>query len=293
MTTDKDITHNPGMENYHESVHKKLDYFFASKEIPHIIFHGSSGTGKRTILHNFLYKIYDGDKHKLKTNVMSVNCAHGKGIKFIRDDLKNFAKTNVQSNSGILFKSIVLYNADYLTIDAQSALRRCIEIFSHNTRFFIVVENKQKLFNPILSRFCEIYVPEVFIDGKFTNLHTMKMNSNKYSYSNTTYLSTDVRYEREENEIIKLHGICRIYPEVFNEKLVDAVSQFYERGRSAQDIVSCIENLSIFSKNEKIIIVLCFNKIRSEFRNEKMLMFYILDFALLRLETSVKHISFI
>jgi dihydroorotase len=47
-----------------------------------------------------------------------------------------------------------------LTIDAQSALRRCIELFSHNTRFFIVVENKDKLLNPILSRFCDIFVPE-------------------------------------------------------------------------------------------------------------------------------------
>lgn len=284
---------NSSIENYHESVHKKLDYFFTSKEIPHIIFHGSSGTGKRTILHNFLYKIYDGDKHKLKTNVMFVNCAHGKGIKFIRDDLKNFAKTNVQSNSGILFKSIVLYNADYLTIDAQSALRRCIEIFSHNTRFFIVVENKQKLFNPILSRFCEIYVPEVFICGKFVNLHAMKINNNKYPSSNTNYLRVENGRKSEENEIIKLHGICRDCPEIFNEKLVDAISDFYERGLSAQDIVSSIENLSIFSKNEKINIVLCFNKIRSEFRNEKMLMFYIIDFAFLRLETTLKNISFI
>ena len=40
-------------------------------------------------------------------------------------------------------------NADKLTIDAQSALRRCIELFSHNTRFFIVVEDKNKLLRPI------------------------------------------------------------------------------------------------------------------------------------------------
>ena len=72
---------------------------------------------------------------------MYVNCAHGKGIKFIRDDLKFFAKTNIQGNKGILFKTIVLFNADSLTIDAQSAMRRCIESFSYNTRFFIVVEN--------------------------------------------------------------------------------------------------------------------------------------------------------
>ena len=72
---------------------------------------------------------------------MTVNCAHGKGIKFIRDELKFFAKTNIQSNTGASFKTITLINADFLTIDAQSALRRCIELFSHNTRFFIIVKN--------------------------------------------------------------------------------------------------------------------------------------------------------
>ena len=71
---------------------------------------------------------------------MYVNCAHSKGIRFIRDDLKFFAKTNIQKD-GSLFKSIILFNADNLTTDAQSALRRCIEKFSHTTRFFILVEN--------------------------------------------------------------------------------------------------------------------------------------------------------
>jgi len=266
-----------------ESVHKKLDYFFVTKQIPHIIFHGASGTGKRTILHHFLHRIYDEDKHKLKTNVMSVNCAHGKGIKFIRDDLKNFAKTNVQSNSGVLFKSIVLYNADFLTIDAQSALRRCIEIFSHNTRFFIVVENKHKLFNPILSRFCEIYIPEVVAeDGSFVNLHTQKL-----------MVGVIDRARIDVDEIMDLHNINIATPHLFNEKLVATTNRFYERGCSAKDIMDIIQTMSIFDEPKRVGIVICFNKVRAEFRNEKMLMFYLLDFAFLRSNAILKNISFI
>ena len=115
----------------HENIYKKLHYFYEKNKIPNIIFHGSYGTGKRTIVDNFLKKIYQNDNRMIKTNVMIVNCAHGKGIKFIREELKFFAKTNIQSNSGVLFKTIVLLNADNLTIDAQSALRRCIELFSY------------------------------------------------------------------------------------------------------------------------------------------------------------------
>ena len=123
----------------HENIQTKLDGFLQNRKIPHLLFHGSCGTGKKTIVYEFIHKIYNHDKSKLKTNVMYVNCAHSKGIRFIRDDLKFFAKTNIHNKNNNLFKSIVLFNADQLTMDAQSALRRCIEQFSHTTRFFFIV----------------------------------------------------------------------------------------------------------------------------------------------------------
>ena len=144
----------------HQNIKEKLRYFHSIHKIPNIIFNGPNGSGKSTIVNEFISLIYDENKEKIKDFVMYVNCAHGKGIKFIREELKFFAKTHIHSNEGNTFKSIVLFNGDKLTMDAQSALRRCIELFSHNTRFFIVVEDKYKLLKPILSRFCEIYISE-------------------------------------------------------------------------------------------------------------------------------------
>ena len=131
------------MNIIHQNIYNKLDIFIQKQKIPHILFYGNSGSGKRTIVNNFIKKIYGNDNNKIKSNVMFVNCAHGKGIKFIREDLKFFAKTNIKSNNGSNFKTIVLLNGSFLTIDAQSALRRCIELFSYNTRFFMLVENKK------------------------------------------------------------------------------------------------------------------------------------------------------
>ena len=76
----------------HKEIQDKLDTFFETKKIPNLIFHGSSSSGKITIVQNFINKIYNNDKHSIKTNVMMVNCSHGKGIKFIREELKFFAK---------------------------------------------------------------------------------------------------------------------------------------------------------------------------------------------------------
>ena len=143
------------MFDIHKNIKKKLNKFIKNNKIPHIIFYGESGVGKKYILNYFINKIYSDEEKKNYT--MYVNCAHGKGIRFIRDELKFFAKSNLKNKD--IFKSIILFNANHLTIDAQSALRRCIEEYSHTTRFFIIINNKDMLLQPILSRFCIIFIP--------------------------------------------------------------------------------------------------------------------------------------
>ena len=169
---DDTIKKNSQLLQIHTDIHEKLKYFIEIKKIPNIIFHGVSGCGKKTIVKLFIQDIYKNNKDSIKNYVMEVNCAHGKGIRFIREELKLFARTNINLKDGETFKTIILSNADKLTIDAQSALRRCIELFSHSTRFFIIVEDKYKLLKPILSRFCEIFVPEPIVNNKVVNYST-------------------------------------------------------------------------------------------------------------------------
>ena len=157
--------------NIHKNIIDKINLFIELKKVPNILFYGPNGSGKRTIIYNFLNKIYNNENINRQDYIMFVNCAHGKGIKFIREDIKYFAKTNINFDNGNLFKSIILSNADKLTIDAQSALRRCIELFSHSTRFFIIVEDKEKLLKPILSRFSEIYIPSPIINNNHINIY--------------------------------------------------------------------------------------------------------------------------
>lgn len=251
--------------NIHEKIKNKLQYFLQTGKIPHIIFHGSSGSGKRTILYQFINQIYNNNKHKIKNNVMFVNCAHGKGIKFIREELKFFAKSNIQLNDGIDFKSIVLMNADFLTIDAQSALRRCIELFSRNTRFFIVVEHKNKLLNPILSRFCEIYVPEHIDNHKIINLHQYKCQS-YYPIDNINWLKEKM-IELEWPTKKKSYDIY-----------VDFVNICYENGISAFDFIRYIENCEEFSFSQKSSFIIYYNQIKSEYRCEKLLMLTLMTY---------------
>lgn len=273
---------------FHENnfVASKLNYFIQIRKIPNIVFHGSSGCGKRTIVDDFINRIYGGDRNRIKNNVMFVNCAHGKGIKFIRDELKYFAKANIQCNDVTLFKSIVLYNADELTIDAQSALRRCIELFSHNTRFFIVVENKHKLLKPILSRFCEIYVPD-----KTENPDNPVYKSLHKVNRNMVYEFADLKKNRRT---YILEPVFKDF--VLSEKhtykwFLNLANQLYDEGISCLDIIEYLEE--VLDKTKMVQIQFCFNKIKGEFRSEKMLMMYLFDYLFLRSDCSLKNISFL
>lgn len=274
------------MLHIHQTIKDKLDFFHANHKIPNLLFHGTTGSGKRTIVRDFIHKIYDNDREKIKSFVMYVNCSHGKGIKFIRDELKFFAKTHINSNSGNTFKSIVLLNADKLTIDAQSALRRCIELFSHNTRFFIVAEDKYNLMKPILSRFCEIYVPEPVINGAIVNLYKYNLN--------ILFNMKDVKTLRLDT--LKKELVKSMNAKITLDNLTALCSKLYEKGYSGLDIIHLLENHkfleSSLSVEKRYELLIAFNRVRKEFRNEKLLILFILNFVFLSSELSLENISF-
>ena len=167
---------------------------------------------------------------------MYVNCAHGKGIRFIRDELKFFAKTNINNFNGTLFKSIILFNAGNLTTDAQSALRRCIEQFSHNTRFFIIIDDINLLLKPILSRFCNMYIPLPIIDNKRQSLY----DYTKIDLSETNYYLNQSKWF---NKILNKRNINTI-----NKSRIISL-KLYEKGFSSLDIIKYIK------EDQKLLII--------------------------------------
>jgi DNA polymerase III delta prime subunit len=272
----------------HQSIKNKLNYFHQIHKIPNIIFHGPSGCGKRTIVNDFIQTIYDNNREKIKTFVMYVNCSHGKGIKFIREELKFFAKTHINSNGGNIFKSIILLNADKLTMDAQSALRRCIELFSHNTRFFIVAEDKYNLMKPILSRFCEIYVPEPVVNNKTINLYKHNLNE--------IFKTKDIKTTHSEYLKKELCKQTQTIKKTSIDDLIILSTKLYEKAYSALDIMNLFENVkfleNIITLERRYELLICFNRVRKEFRNEKLLILFILNFIFLSSELSLENISF-
>lgn len=283
----------------HQTIVQRLDDFIAKNQIPHIIFHGPSGSGKQTIVREFIHRIYGGDKLKMKTHVMTVNCSHGKGIQFIRDELKFFAKANAQTKSNIdggkssEFKVIMLLNAHHLTVDAQSALRRCIELFSYNTRFFIVVENKDKLLNPILSRFCDIFVPAPVIDSRVyahsslatdPNAVPLRAGMNEKVCNLHQYVLSQQFRDLEDRNIFQYEPEFIAIFDSGNKSirpLMETVNNLYESGVSCLDLMEWVKTRrEKWSETDYSRAVMRFYQIKPQFRCEKLLMIFMCNYLL-------------
>lgn len=263
------------MLSIHQDIYYKLNYFIKIKKIPNIIFYGPHGSGKKTLLNDFLKNIYQNlDVEKY---IMKINCGHGKGIKFIREELKFFGKSNINHQQGDIFKSIILLNADKLTSDAQSALRRCIETYSHNTRFFIIVEDKNKLLKPILSRFCEIYIDLPIIDSKQVQLYDYQLNKeleNNHKIEKYKWIKNNIEKERNIQYYLGISDIL------------------YEKGYHIFDLLDYFEKETDIDELTKYTYLTYFDKIRIEFRDERLILFIVIYYLFMRPNINLENVSF-
>lgn len=240
---------------HNEDILNNLIELYETNNISNIIFHGSNLTGKKTLLEKFLRKIYLTPENFNKY-VLTINCSHGKGnIKFIRENLKYFANSIILNNENTkLFKSIILLNADKLTVDAQSALRRSIEIYNHSTRFFIVVEDKSKLLKPIISRFSDIYfhnklniVNNTFYQKKYYTL-------NKYLHED------DVNISEKKSILNNINLTNNLYNHgITGNMLIEYIDKHLEDDINKYHFLILIEVYKKNFRNEKLIIMFCLN----------------------------------
>ena len=232
--------------------------------LPNLLLYGNNLIGKKTLLEQLLLYIYKNYKN-IENNTLILNCSLGKGnIKFIRDNLRFFANTIIHKNI-TNFKSIVLLNADSLTLDAQSALRRSIEIYS-NTKFFIVTENKSKIIRPILSRFCEIFCNISNMNSIYKSLTVTNNNNNNKVNNKLSVL------------IKKLNNAMKtITNGSENDLLINYSSLIYNKGISANNLLEYFTNCSNF-KSDYSKFVFFFDIYKKEIRCEEFLIFIILYF---------------
>ncbi|WP_248908846.1 replication factor C small subunit [Halocatena marina] len=134
----------------HEQITSRIESYIEKNDLPHLLFAGPPGVGKTATSVSIAKEIYG---EEWRENFLELNASDERGIDVVRDRIKSFARS---SFGGYNYRIIFLDEADALTSDAQSALRRTMEQFSHNTRFILSCNYSSKIIDPIQSR-CTVF----------------------------------------------------------------------------------------------------------------------------------------
>ncbi|CAK9078127.1 Ubiquitin-activating enzyme E1 2 (AtUBA2) [Durusdinium trenchii] len=146
--TVEDIAHQ-------DEVVKALRTSIETGKVPHLLFYGPPGTGKTSTILAVAKQIYGKDHYK--DRVLELNASDERGISVVRDKVKGFASTavgaaTVDNKKLPPFKLIILDEADSMSDDAQSALRRTMELYTRVTRFCLICNYVSRIIEPLASR---------------------------------------------------------------------------------------------------------------------------------------------
>jgi replication factor C small subunit len=135
----------------HEEIVSRLQEFIKRAAMPHCLFAGPPGTGKTTAA---LCLAHDLFGERFQDVFMELNASDERGIDVVRTTVKEFAR--MASLSSVPFKILVLDEADNMTSDAQSALRRTMEKYTYTCRFVLCCNYSGRIIEPIQSR-CALF----------------------------------------------------------------------------------------------------------------------------------------
>ena len=131
-----------GVDTYlgNEHLLEKVSMYLESGDLPHLLLYGKAGTGKTTLA-KILVK-------NIECDYLYINASDENNVDTVRTKVKQFASTIGFKD----FKIIILDECDYITPNAQAALRNLMETFSKHCRFILTCNYVERIIDPIQSR---------------------------------------------------------------------------------------------------------------------------------------------
>lgn len=159
-----------------DDINKKfLINIIEKNHIPNLLLYGPPGTGKTTTVINLIDKYYKKINIKKKGLSIHLNASDDRGIDIIRNQINQFVNTKSLFNKNVI-KFVILDEVDYMTKNAQQALRYLIQQYSKNVRFCLICNYISRIDVSLQNEFIKLRFSQLPKDKIFSYLQNIVDN---------------------------------------------------------------------------------------------------------------------
>ena len=153
-----------------------LNNIIKTNNFPNLLFYGPPGTGKTTTIINMINSYQTKHNQKKKGLMIHLNASDDRGIDIIRNQINSFVNTKTLFGNGIKF--VILDEVDYMTKNAQQALRYLIQQYSQNIRFCLICNYISRIDVSLQNEFIKLRFSQLPKNKIFSYLQNIVDNEN-------------------------------------------------------------------------------------------------------------------
>ena len=166
---------------------------------PNLLFYGPPGTGKTTTIINLINAYQERIGTKNKDLIIHLNASDERGIDIIRNQINYFVNSKPLFNKGMKF--IILDEVDYMTKNAQQALRYLLQTYSSNVRFCLICNYISKIEEGLQNEFIRLRFNQLPKEDVIKYLNNISISEN-LNLSNKTLSCIQKLYKSDIRSMI-------------------------------------------------------------------------------------------
>ena len=229
------------LDNYNKEIFENM---LKNNYIPNLLLYGPPGSGKTTTIINLINKYQENNNEVNKSLIIHLNASDERGIDIIRNQINNFVNSNCLFIKGLRF--VILDEVDYMTKNAQQALKYLLEDNKNNIRFCLICNYISKIDSALQSLFIRIKFNELPKKDIIYMLNNIK-NNEKLNCNNSTFENLYNYYKSDVRSMIN-HLQSKKNDKILNNKNYEDITKYAK----SNDLNNFIKYLNSISNNYNI-----------------------------------------